>query len=450
MNIQYVYLLKEREFIKTKEEIYTIGRTEQINLQRFKQYPKNSMLLLQVTCTDCKNFEKMIIKLFKKKYNQRRDIGIEYFEGNFKEMIKDIMVMSIQDIDDITIGTDIKNEDNIDLRIGINNYKDFKKYNVDCDIIITNKKRTNGYIKYNKSEGYQVIDTEFFLRKYIEENAIDSIKCNGNRQWIDYDNDKLIIDIKNKCYNKNIVEYKLRYYECVIKNMDNELKIFNMNDNKYYDISREYLTSKINYYSININEINHDIVNLLLEVYTNKNVLNNFRKLFYNILVQPSKETVIVYDYYDDRDGYHLSDWIVYCLNILGIKEYYTSYEYSIKRKDNKFIDLKPRLIIVEIDGINIDGILEDLKKDKIKHIIVRQHNKNDNYYNSAALNKYVSKKLTHLLSNLDKKQSYNLYDYLKDVDLKNKNTIRQLFQDPQYLFSNMLQWSINIKNQIE
>ncbi len=104
----------------------------------------------------------------------------------------------------------------------------------------------------------------------------------------------------------------------------------------------------------------------------------------------------------------------------------------------------------MEIDGINIDGILEDLKKDKIKHIIVRQHNKNDNYYNSAALNKYVSKKLTHLLSNLDKKQSYNLYDYLKDVDLKNKNTIRQLFQDPQYLFSNMLQWSINIKNQIE
>ena len=36
--MQYVYLLQEREFIKTNENIYKFGNTKQSNLNRFKQY----------------------------------------------------------------------------------------------------------------------------------------------------------------------------------------------------------------------------------------------------------------------------------------------------------------------------------------------------------------------------------------------------------------------------
>jgi hypothetical protein len=84
---QYIYLLQEREFIKTKENIYKIGKTTQLNHERFKCYPKGSKLLIQTICCNCHIFEKELIKLFKDKFIQRIDIGIEYFQGNYMDMI---------------------------------------------------------------------------------------------------------------------------------------------------------------------------------------------------------------------------------------------------------------------------------------------------------------------------------------------------------------------------
>ena len=91
----YIYLLQEREFIKTKEPIYKIGKTRQKHNDRLKQYPKGSKLLLQLSVDDCDKFERDIIKLFREKYKWRKDIGHEYFEGNYNEMIKDIKECTI-------------------------------------------------------------------------------------------------------------------------------------------------------------------------------------------------------------------------------------------------------------------------------------------------------------------------------------------------------------------
>jgi phage/plasmid-associated DNA primase len=90
---QSVYLLQLREHIKSKEPIYKIGRTGQEHIKRFKQYPKDSILFFQQNVFNCYVIEREIIKLFKIKYKQRRDIGIEYFEGD-----KDIMIKNIQEI----------------------------------------------------------------------------------------------------------------------------------------------------------------------------------------------------------------------------------------------------------------------------------------------------------------------------------------------------------------
>lgn len=90
MKIEYIYLLQEREFVKTNEHIFKIGKTKQENNKRFLQYPKRSILLLQSSCNDCDILEKKIIKLFKQKYIHKKDIGNEYFEGNYKLMKKDI------------------------------------------------------------------------------------------------------------------------------------------------------------------------------------------------------------------------------------------------------------------------------------------------------------------------------------------------------------------------
>ena len=64
MELQYVYLLQEREFIKTCEPIFKIGKTKQFHTTRFNQYPKNSVLISQISCADCDNIEKKIIELF--------------------------------------------------------------------------------------------------------------------------------------------------------------------------------------------------------------------------------------------------------------------------------------------------------------------------------------------------------------------------------------------------
>jgi hypothetical protein len=90
MKLQYIYIVQLREFIKSGEQIYKIGRTEQPNFKRFYQYPKGSIILFQMICNDSKKLEKKLIINFKKKYILRKDIGNEYFEGNFINMIDDI------------------------------------------------------------------------------------------------------------------------------------------------------------------------------------------------------------------------------------------------------------------------------------------------------------------------------------------------------------------------
>jgi hypothetical protein len=92
----YIYLLQEREFIKTKENVYKVGMTKKENHERFNQYPKGSVLLCQIICNDCNNMEKTVLKKFKETFKQRKDIGNEYFEGDYKNMI-DIIYLTIKD-----------------------------------------------------------------------------------------------------------------------------------------------------------------------------------------------------------------------------------------------------------------------------------------------------------------------------------------------------------------
>jgi hypothetical protein len=91
----YIYLLQEREFTKTEENVYKVGRTIKPNYQRFNQYPNGSILIFQMICNDCVNIEREIIKKFKDIFNQKKEYGTEYFEGDYKKMI-DIIYLTIK------------------------------------------------------------------------------------------------------------------------------------------------------------------------------------------------------------------------------------------------------------------------------------------------------------------------------------------------------------------
>jgi hypothetical protein len=83
---EYIYLLQEREFINSNEKVYKVGKTRQLNFERFKQYPKGSVVLLYSECCDCDRSEKLILSMLRKKFIKRTDYGSEYFQGDCKEM----------------------------------------------------------------------------------------------------------------------------------------------------------------------------------------------------------------------------------------------------------------------------------------------------------------------------------------------------------------------------
>jgi len=118
---EYIYLLHEREFIRMNEPVYKIGKTKQDNHSRFFQYPKGSILLLQIICNDCSYCEKEIKKAFKDKYKQRKEYGNEYFEGDYNTMITDIFNITIKN-NKITIEPSKKEiKDNLNIVNDVNN-----------------------------------------------------------------------------------------------------------------------------------------------------------------------------------------------------------------------------------------------------------------------------------------------------------------------------------------
>lgn len=83
----YLYLLKEREFRKTHESIYKIGRTVHWR-NRFTAYPKDSLVIAFHYMDDILNVEGELIDSFDTQFLQRKDIGREYYEGERRCMMK--------------------------------------------------------------------------------------------------------------------------------------------------------------------------------------------------------------------------------------------------------------------------------------------------------------------------------------------------------------------------
>ena len=194
----YIYLLQEREFIKTKENVYKVGRTEKENHSRFNQYPKGSVLLFQMICNDCKNIERQIIKLFKEKFIRKKDIGNEYFEGNFQLMI-DIIYSTIRNetkITDISSTNDDKNSENTETEYTIT---DTSSSNDD------EKNSENTETEYKKTDADNI--KEYIKRVFRCENIdnIDMPLYLTGDQYMDKDYNNIWID-KENFNNGNIDE----------------------------------------------------------------------------------------------------------------------------------------------------------------------------------------------------------------------------------------------------
>ena len=89
----FIYLLREKQDIEDKLNIFKIGKSTQENTRRVKSYQSGSYLYLQIRCNDCHSMETKLINKFKNYFLLVR--GREYFKGDIHIMM-DIIYSFIQ------------------------------------------------------------------------------------------------------------------------------------------------------------------------------------------------------------------------------------------------------------------------------------------------------------------------------------------------------------------
>lgn len=77
----FLYLIQEREFIRSNESVYKFGRTQNVT-KRLSQYPNNSKLWFSINTKAMRKSEKVLLNILKQQFKLRNDIGWEYFEGD--------------------------------------------------------------------------------------------------------------------------------------------------------------------------------------------------------------------------------------------------------------------------------------------------------------------------------------------------------------------------------
>ena len=87
---EFIYLIQLREFVRNNEPVYKIGRTKQSYEKRIRSYPRGSSLFFYHAVDDCVTTETNIKQYLSEKFTQRRDLGLEYFEGDCKLIMKSI------------------------------------------------------------------------------------------------------------------------------------------------------------------------------------------------------------------------------------------------------------------------------------------------------------------------------------------------------------------------
>ena len=162
-NNEFIYLIKEREFIKTKEHIYKIGKTKQENLQRIKSYPNGSILLLYIITNDCDKKEKEIIQKFKEHFINKKDIGNEYFMGDYNHMIN--IILSIISISSSIESIVFFDYDNKIINFDNSHIKDIE------------------FIKNDKLEYYELFEL-YYNKLFENDNKSYSKILTKTKQWI--------------------------------------------------------------------------------------------------------------------------------------------------------------------------------------------------------------------------------------------------------------------------
>ena len=197
-----VYLIQPREFIKSNENVYKLGRSFHLD-NRVKQYPNGSNTILMLNCNNSIACEKYLINLFKTKFIQKPYYGTEYFEGDKKLMIREI-INYIASIDDQENKEDKEDKKIVNNEVVINevvNKEVMIKEKIKEKKIVSKEK-----IKENSDRNCNNCKHIFKYPSDLKKHFINSYHCKKSNDEIQFYFDNIIKNIKifncNKC-NKN-------------------------------------------------------------------------------------------------------------------------------------------------------------------------------------------------------------------------------------------------------
>jgi hypothetical protein len=307
-NNEFIYLIKEREFIKTKEPIYKIGKTKQENLQRIKSYPNGSILLLYIITNDCDKKEKEIIQKFKEHFIHKKDIGNEYFMGDYNHMINIILsIISISSNESPLIESSLIESSLIESSL------------IESPLIesIVYFDYDNKIINFDNSH---IKDIEFIKNDKLEYYELFELYYN---KLFENENNK-IIKKTNKSYSKILTKTKQwinkmdeSIYPIIINNIAKNMKSFieiNFKDdiNDYNDNKDNIDYTDINYYN--------DIINILYKILCFLDFIIKITSKNENLLFRDLNKYISIINYKNYLNEFDNS----YKLNIKQLKLLFT------------------------------------------------------------------------------------------------------------------------------
>jgi len=227
------------QFVVNEQNVFKIGKTKQQNLKRLHNYPRGTILVIQIECINCSIMERRLINLFKKKFIVRRDLGYEYFEGNrtlmqqciYEEVMRErrihdevmkerrIHEEEIKEVDDIldSIVNDISSN-NPDVDDVLDTFvDDISSNNSDVDDISSDNTIVDDVldtIVNDISSNNSVVDD-------ISDTIVDDISSNtsvvhnvsSNNLFVDDVLDTIVDDISSESGNKTLKQFSCAFCE---------------------------------------------------------------------------------------------------------------------------------------------------------------------------------------------------------------------------------------------
>lgn len=447
----YIYLLQLREFVKTKENVYKVGRTTQENHKRFAQYPKGSVLLFQMICNDCVCAEKDVLEKFRQNFKQRKDLGNEYFEGDYRNMIDVIYSTVKSSFKDVVKEEKKECKDEKNLKIDdvspinqITTYKELIQYSDVSKIIVidgvdeTGKNEKRYYLK-PRGEPWVFFKNLYDLCCSIKENKKGSTSL---------DIEKLSKNILDVCYTNEYEFYNIPRHEYIVirkcPSSEKEYGIFNAINISFTPID-EVIGDKIltvencSFMPLiitkDITNIDINIVEGLLTSLISNDMLIQYKKLMYNLLVKCEEKQIVFYDYNECL----LTTYIECLLRTLIGNNFSTTFKWRnesvnwIECNCNEFRYVK---IIKDFSAnVPIEKQSENFRKIDCKIIVVCQDDSTKKIYNISEYKKYVNNNKEIIKTYLDRNGALYLplegEIYMSD----------RLLYDSYMLQANFLKW---------